>query len=374
MASIRVRRRADGTTAYAVLYKLNDTQTAATFGDQVSAEEFRAAVNSIGAERAMKAWGIGHTTRIYRPKGPTVGQWCEQYIESRTGVTKSTIYDYRAYLKHDIAPILGELPLSVLTRDDVARFIKAMQDKGLAGKTMKNRHGFLSAALNAAVKSELIPSNPALGTRIPRTETGEMVFLTQSEYALLRQGFTQRWRPMLDFMVVSGMRFGELSALKPDDVDAELGTVRIARAWKRTYEATPYEIGPTKTVKSTRTINIDADVLKALNYDHEWLFVNTKGKPIVASDFRAGVWYPSVTRAKKLGLKKRPRIHDMRHTCASWMIADGTPLHVVQRHLGHENISTTVGTYGHLDRKDAEAAAHSIGKRLGTTKPDESKV
>jgi integrase len=55
----------------------------------------------------------------------------------------------------------------------------------------------------------------------------------------------------------------------------------------------------------------------------------------------------------------------MRHTCASWMIAERVPLTVVQRHLGHESIATTVNLYGHLDRKDAEAAADLIGGRLG---------
>jgi integrase len=170
---------------------------------------------------------------------------------------------------------------------------------------------------------------------------------------------------MVDFMVVSGARFGELTALKPGDVNAERGTVHIGRAWKRTYETVRYEIGPTKTKKSDRTLNVSTDVLEALDYSHEWLFVNTVGNPIVASDFRGNVWYPSVARAAKLGLKKKPRIHDMRHTCASWMIADGTALPTIQRHLGHESISTTVNLYGHLDRKDAEAAADNIGKRLG---------
>jgi integrase len=367
VASIRSRKRADGTTAHAVLYTLNSSQTAVTFDTLQAAQEFRDAVNSIGADRAMKAWGIGQTARVQKPKGPTTSEWCRQYIFTRTGVTKATLWDYESYVKHDIDPTIGEIPLTVLSRDDVGEFVQSMVEKDLAGKTMANRHGFLSAALNAAVKAELIPSNPAAGTRLPRTERAEMVFLTADEYALLWEGFLPRWRPLIDFMVMSGLRFGELSALKPSDVNQARGTVYVGRAWKRTYGHPRYELGVPKTKKSIRTINVDPAVLQALDYSSEFLFTNNVGKPIHGSQFRNGVWYPSVDRAKQLGLTKSPRIHDMRHTCASWMIAEGIALPTIQRHLGHESISTTVNLYGHLDRKDAENAAATIGKRLRLT-------
>lgn len=367
MASIRKRHRADGTTAHAVLYKLDGTQTAVTFDSEEAAIEFRDAVNTIGADRAMRGWGIGATTRVQKPKGPTVEEWCTKHISSRTGVTKATIWDYTSYVKHDIGPTIGPIPITILTPDDVAEFVEALEERDLAGKTIANRHGFLSAALNAAVKAKLIPFNPAAGTRIPRTEKKEMVFLTAEEYLVFKSCFTDRWKPMLDFMVTSGVRFGELAALKPSDVNLEHGTVHIGKAMKRTYDKGQYEVGPTKTVRSNRTINVDKPVLRALDYSGEFLFTNTVGKPLHPSSFRNNVWYPAVDKAKVKGLAKEPRIHDMRHTCASWMIADGVQPHVVQRHMGHENITTTIGTYGHLDRKDAEAAAGRIGKRLGPT-------
>jgi integrase len=66
----------------------------------------------------------------------------------------------------------------------------------------------------------------------------------------------------------------------------------------------------------------------------------------------------------KAGLAKEPRVHDLRHTCASWMIQAGVPLPVIQQHLGHESIQTTIGVYGHLDRRSAQAAADAIGSAL----------
>ena len=83
-----------------------------------------------------------------------------------------------------------------------------------------------------------------------------------------------------------------------------------------------------------------------------------------AVSFRNNVWYPSVARANAAGLAKKPRIHDMRHTCASWMIANGEPITVVQRHLGHESIQTTSDIYGHLDRSSGAKAAKGLGRML----------
>lgn len=361
MASIRSRRRADGTTAHAVLYSLSGSQTSATFPTLAAAEEFRDSVNLLGAQRAMAAFGITPTVQVaQRISGLTVADWVGKYIASRSGVAKSTLYDYQMYLRNDITPTIGRIPLEHLAHADVSGWVQSMT--GAAGKTIANKHGLLSAALNDAVRAELIPSNPAAGTRLPRTERPEMVFLTPDEFGQLLAGFTPQWIPLIEFMALSGARFGEISALKPSDVDRQAATVRIARARKRTYvKGAMYEVGPTKTKRSERVINVTATILDKLDYDKEWLFTNTKDGPLQLSGWRGNVWYPSVKRAQELGLSKRPRIHDMRHTCASWMIARGVPLPVIQLHLGHESISTTVNLYGHLDRAQAAAAAELIG-------------
>lgn len=362
MASIRRRERADGTVALAVLYSYNGQQTSTTFDDEGDAAEFRDAVNTLGADRAMKAWDIAPTiAAAMRSIAPTVSTWIGRYIESRTGVTKATIYDYKSYLRLDIAPTLGQIPLDILTGDDIADWVQGLEERDLAPKTIANRHGFLSAALNAAVKAGEMPANPAAGTRLPRGEKAEMCFLTHDEFDVFYGCFTPRWRPLVDFMVASGARLGELTALKPSDVNPDRCTVHVGKARKRTYDAAGYEVGATKTRRSNRTIVVDKDILAALDYTGAHLFTNTVGKPVAPTSFRNNVWYPALDKANKLGMVKRPRIHDMRHTCASWMISGGASMLAVQRHLGHESISTTINLYSHLDTKEAEAAAAIIG-------------
>lgn len=366
MASIRKRTRAGGSIAYGVLYVHEGQQTSATFDDEKEAEQFREAVDTLGAAKAMKAWDVTPTKRATkRSTAPTVEQWLRKYIDSRTGVTKATLYDYNSYLRLDIADTLGKIPLDLLTRDDVAGWVQTLQDRKLSGKTVANRHGFLSAALKVAVAERVIDFNPAASTRLPRTEKKDRQYLDEDEYDLLKSCFTERWRPMLDFMVASGLRLGELTALKPSDVDRKRGTVRIQRGWKRTYDSAKWELGATKTERSDRTISVPQNVLENLVYTGEYLFTNSSGGPIRSTSWRNNVWYPSLEKARKKGLAKKPRIHDMRHTCASWMVQDGESLAVVQAHLGHESINTTIGMYTHLDRKSADAAASNMGKRFG---------
>lgn len=373
MASLRKRARADGTVAYAVLYSLNGQQTSTTFDEEASAEQFRKAVDTIGAEKALKAWDITPIFRAakQRSNAPTVKAWLKHYIDTRSGVMKSTIFDYESYLEHDIAPTIGDIPIDLLTPDDVAAWVQKLSERTvgkakrpISGKTLANRHGFLSAGLNTAVRAGHIPSNPALGTRIPRSERAEMCFLDHTEFELLKSCFQPHYRPMLDFMVASAARFGELSALRPSDVDQKRGTVYIGRAWKRTYREIAWEIGVPKTKRSVRTISVDKKVLETLDYSREWLFTTNKGNPVRAPTFRNNFWYPAVAKARDKGLMKSPRIHDMRHTSASWLVQAGTPLPVVQAHLGHESINTTIGLYTHLDRASADAAAGVLSRAL----------
>ena len=196
-----------------------------------------------------------------------------------------------------------------------------------------------------------------------------MLFLTREQFGLLLDSVTERWRPLVKFLVASGCRWGEAVALQPADVDVEAETVRVRRAWK--YSTTKgYWIGPPKTAKSLRTIDVPVAVLAELNLSGEWVFTNRDGGPVRAQGFYNRVWskareraWPAVDadgRSVDSALVLRPRVHDLRHTCASWMVQAGVSLPVIQAHLGHESIKTTIDRYSHLDRRSMRAAADAI--------------
>ena len=363
MASIRTRVRKDGTSSHSVLFVVDGgRQTSVTFDDHETAEKFRALAEAVGGARAMAAWGIADVPKsLARNLGPTLPAWLTAHIDQLTGVEQKTIDDYRRYVRRDLTPFFGDLPLAALTSDDVGRWVKHLESIKNSPKTIANKHGFLSSALSKAVPAH-IPSNPAAGRRLPRGtgDDDEMRMLTKSEFAALLAATTEYWRPLMEFLVASGARWGEVVALKPSDVDRPTGAVKIRRAWK--YSSAGYAIGPPKTKRSRRTIRIPARILDQLDYSHEWLFVNRDGGPVRYQGFRRRVWDKAVERAE---LDPPPTPHDLRHTCASWMLTGGIPATVVSRHLGHESIKITVNTYGDVDSASAQTAADFMDGALG---------
>ncbi|MEH3135924.1 MAG: site-specific integrase [Mycolicibacterium neoaurum] len=377
MASVRNVPRKDGTIAYTVVFRHAERQRALAFDTKKSAGALAAAINAHGAQRALEMHGIVLRDRKARTVNETpqltVADWVRTHIDALTGVEQYTLDKYEEYLRSDIAarPI-GSIPLAKLCEADIAAWVTALGSGGGTGrrarpngpKTIANKHGFLSAALNTAVKAGHIPSNPAAGRRLPKRKAGddhEMRMLTVAEYATLRDATAVSWRPMLEFMVASGMRWGEVAALQPVHVDLDQGTVRVRQAWKYA-PSTGYALGPPKTRRSRRTINLPSDVLDALDTSGEWVFTNQRdGGPVRYPAFRRYVWGPAVVAA---GLDPAPTPHDLRHTCASWMLAAGQPITTVSRHLGHENIQVTADIYTDVDRTAFKAAADVMGGLL----------
>lgn len=372
VAFIRERKRKDETLYFSVNYRRagrGSKQSSTTFPTRQQAEKFCALVDQFGAQRAHEIAGISDVPERSMT-ALTVSEYIDRHIDSLSGVEKKTISEYKRYARNDIGPALGAIPLGKLTREDVAGWINTMHAAGAAGGTIQNKSGFLSGALKRAAEGGHIPGNPCDGIRLPRTEEKERVFLTRDEFRVLRDSFSDHYRPLVEFLVASGCRASEALALKPSDVDREKCTVRIVRAWKRAGSG--YEIGAPKTRKSLRTVNVPKGVLDQLDYSGEWLFTGTNGGPIRLYSWRSNVWYKSLTKARtkdandpnKPVLLKKPCIHDLRHTCASWLIQAGVPLPVIQAHLGHESIKTTVDRYGHLDRSSHEVASEAMAKML----------
>lgn len=360
MASIRTRTRRDGTTSWSVLYVIDGRQSSVTFDIQEGAEKFRTLVDTVGPKRALDAWGIADTVKADHRRSPLLGAWLTQHIDQLTGCEQKTLDDYRRYVRRDIVPFFGDIPLTGLTPDDIGLWVKHLEASGNSAKTIHNKHGFLSFALGRAVPAH-ISSNPAAGRRLPRGkgDDDEIRMLTREEFAALLDATTDYWKPLMEFLVVSGARWGEVAALKPGDVNRSTGEVKIRRAWK--YSSAGYEIGSTKTRRSRRTIRVPASVLAKMDYTNEWLFVNRDGGPVRYQGFRRRVWDKAVARA---GLQPPPTPHDLRHTCASWMLMGGIPATVVSRHLGHESYKMTVDVYADVDTASAQAAADFMAGAL----------
>lgn len=375
MASIRPPRvLKGGARVWDVLYRLDGRQSSTTWDTEQAAEAFKAAVDAHGAARACELYKIDPNPRARTESGMTVARWIEHHIEHLTGIEQTTLDKYRAYLKNDIAPVLGDIPLNALSEDDISRWVKHLEEtptrrgkkisaKTLSNKTLSNKYGFLSGALNAAVPKQ-IPANPAAGRKLIRAAGGEddhdVRMLTREEFDALLAATTEHWRPLVEFLVATGVRWGEAVALQPKHVDLRHHTVKIRQAWKYS-ETKGYYLGPPKTKRSRREIDVPASILDRIDMGQEWLFLNRDGGPVRYHGFKPRVWDKAVERAK---LNPKPTPHDLRHACASWLLLAGVPITVVSRHLGHENIQITVDTYGDVDRTSSKVVAELMEKAL----------
>lgn len=377
-ASVRKRPRKDGTTNYSVSYRLDGIQSSLPFDNEAHADALVALIKAHGAERALAMHGI-EAARRRRPGHDasvlTVAKWVDRHTNSLSGIERKTRAEYRRYLTRDIEPTLGQIPLTELQRTDISGWVNQLRDAGNSQKTIGNKLGFLSGCLNAAVahKPPLIDANPAVRVKLPRTVKRQMVTLTVPEYQILKSAFTEQWHPFLDFLVTSGTRVSEATAAPPAAIErqGDKGRVTIFQAWKKTDPG--YELGAPKSERGRRSIPIPTWVIDNLDLTGELIFTNTMGGPIRLYSWRANVWYKSLKKActpdpndpDKPYLTKRPRIHDLRHTAASWWLSEGVPLVTVSALLGHEDVATTARIYAHLIDGAGQAAADAMSKLLG---------
>jgi integrase len=269
---------------------------------------------------------------------------------------------------HVEATKLGKIPLTALTRDDVRRWVKQHEGKA-SPKSIANYRGLLSAALGEAVLSGRIASNPCAGIRLPRRDDQtreEHVFLTRAQVERLAKALPKPVQFVPRVLARTGLRWGELTALQVGDValGAKPPTLTVARARMRGEDG-GYIIGPPKTRRSRRTIALDAVTVRELRphvvgHDpRDFVLSLPNGEPVPHSTF-AVMWREALFgngTPEKPGLvaegvvARAPRVHDLRHTHAAWLISAGVPLPAIQRRLGHESITTTIDTYGHLLRE-----------------------
>ena len=393
MAKITAHRAADGALSYRVQFRPRPgaNPTRETFETADAARRFidlAADIGWAGAQEIRDASG-GSDTAI-----PTLATWLERHLdELASSATPGTIDGYRREAARTWLPRLGRMPLDMLTREritswvawqrkqETARSARARAKAIAAGeapppaqlvadKTIANAHGLLSAVLSAAGRRYGLP-NPAEGVRLPSDgEAEEMVFLTAAEYDRLLGATPEYWQPLVALLAGTGCRWGEATALRASDfdLDADVPVVRISRAWKRGERGGVY-LGSPKTRRGRRTVTLDPTTVglvrglvdKALEDGRpdELLFVGARGGRVAHQNFHPRVWLRAVAAS---GLAKRPRIHDLRHSHASWLIAAGVPLPVIQYRLGHESIKTSVDRYGHLLPGAGELAAASMEK------------
>lgn len=375
MASIRTNKRKDGSSSYTVLWRdPQEGQLSRTFEVHDKAKDLKAFLDANGNSFKLANQAKGRA----KSRAPLVHEIVTNHIDQLGGdVEPGTRATYRGmvpiYFGEDS---IGFIPVDKLSRDDVRDWFDTMQR---AVKTKKNVHALLSAALRTELRrgdDSWIESNVAEGIRSPKStkKTRDPVFLSKDELSALTDAMpSEVYRRMVDLKAYTGMRWGEITALRPSHVRNLRGrlVIYVREAWKRhAGKEQGQPLGAPKTSKGTRTITLGkaaADRFKpwldGVEGDGLVFTVPSTGEKITSSYFSRIIWTPTCAKllvkgedGSKPELHARPTPHDLRHTHASMLIEAGIDFMTIQERLGHESITTTIGTYGHL-RNDADANA-----------------
>lgn len=363
--------RNDGTKSYRVRFRYNGRQTSETFSARRAAERFARLLDDLGAQGALdQIYAEDQAADV-----PTLADYGPQYIESLTGVTEGTRSTYRRILTKTWMPAFGQEPMSTITRHDVAQVINRLSAAGKSDKTVANEYGFFAALMRSAILDGHLAVTPCRGISLPKNTghlTRDPVFLTEDEYLRLHAAMADHFGPLLDMLAGTGIRWSEAEALIVRDIDFTAKRVHITKAIKWDSGASSREVGPPKTKRSRRSVTLPDSVVVTLadlvrdKAKTELLFTMPRGGQLRHRTFWSRYWKPACEAAE---LDPRPRIHDLRHSHASWLIAAHVPLPVIQARLGHEKITTTVDTYGHLLPESEVAAADAANRVFAPVSP-----
>lgn len=315
-------------------------------------------------------------------------RWMMEYVEKQ--LKKKTAHGYRQCLPR-ILDALGHIRLCDLKTGHINTLYSNLQEDGInahtGGKLAVNsvlaHHRCLSSMLSKAVKWGYISYNPAANAELPRQQVQEAPYLDEKEVRSLLEHLQNepiKYRAAITFDLLAGLRRGELLGMSWNAVDFENQTVTIQRMLNYTPEDGTYFDTP-KNATSKRPLKVSRLALDLLGQLKHWqeeqahrlesawdnpdnlVFTNDYGGPIHPDTLTK--WF---TRFCKDAGFKQVHIHSLRHTCASLMIADGTPLVVVSRRLGHAQVSTTANIYSHVIASADEKAAQ-IGDRFADVVP-----
>jgi integrase len=308
----------------------------------------------------------------------TTGQWLERWLRdvAKPNVRPSTFRSYSGLLRDHVLPTLGSIPLERLSPADVRQVMNAKLANGLSPRTVHHFRAVLRNALHQAERDGLVTRNAAALAEPPRVQRQEMKSLNPDQARAFQHAIKDDELEALYLIALdSGLRQGEVLGLRWEDVNLDAGTVRVSYALQRV--AGKLVLVEPKSKTSRRAVKLGTVAALALREHHArqaqesgrvtWLpfglvFTGPHGQPLdgvaVTKRFQAVL--------KAAGLPKM-RFHDLRHSSASLLLAQGIPARVVMERLGHSNIALTLGTYSHVIPQLHQEAADAMDRVLSTS-------
>lgn len=286
--------------------------------------------------------------------------WFCYQQNSKTRVRESSFYTIQSKVESHILPFFAERQVLEISPSDIL-----LWQASLSGYSFKYR-SVISKQLNSIFRFGNryydLP-NPMLKVEPLRNLEAkkEMQIWSWEEFKQFVDVVDDNtYRCLFRFLYASGCRKGEALALSFDDIDLDKNTVRINKSLSRKVRDKPYAITPPKNLTSDRVIEMPHNLLEdmcALRKSKKDLFVFGGDMPLAEN---------TLTRKYKHWVKlsgvKRIRIHDLRHSCASYLISKGNTIVAVSKRLGHADVTQTLNTYSHMMPSDNSKIIESISE------------
>jgi len=380
VAWVTVRRAEDGKKRYQGRYRdaSGAKRTVGTFGTDKAA--MQAAVR---AEIALAegTWIDPRAGRI------TFKEYAEKVWLPSRHLEVTTYAAYASNLRIHFVPFFGDyllgriMPSTVqewVNQASTPRQVDGKSGKGLSARSIVKYHVMLHSVFARAVTDRLIAFNPCEATDLPKVVTTQTRTLTPDEYAALLAQIPPRFTPMVMTAIETGLRWGELVALRPRHIDVQARTITVQEtivevSRKDSPTGQRMLVKPYPKDDEPRTLAVSQELLDVLTArirglglgPEDLLFPSREtpgGQPLSRATFNTRHWRPAVQRS---GINFNVRMHDLRHAHASWLLAGGADLKSVMQRMGHAQIQTTQKYLHTLNDADerALAAFHTIRTR-----------
>ena len=296
-------------------------------------------------------------------KRQTLAQFLETWLSDcvKAKVRLSTLTSYRQQVKTHIEPALGRFELTKLRPEHIQRYMNEKSAAGLSAATVRYHRLILAMALKQAHRWGMVPQNVAMLVDAPRVTQHEVEPLTTEQADTLLDALKgERFEVLFRVALTLGLRKGEALGLRWQDIDFEAKTISLR--YQITSQRVNGELVLTelKTKKSRRVLPLPETLEGYLRerrrqqleqrmaagdkwIDNRLVFTTGHGGPI-----NPGVPNRHLDRILKAAELPHCRVHDLRHNCASFLLAQGVDLKVISDILGHAQISTTANIYAHV--------------------------
>jgi integrase len=339
---LRGKKQGEGRPRWRARYRdPSGRERSKSFTRKIDAEQFLVAIEDAKLRGAYVDPAAGRVP---------FAEWAERWFRTTADLKPASRRTYRKLLDNQVLPAFGRATLASIDTLVVREWIAALAERGLSPSRVRNAHQVLAQVLAAGVEGGRIARNPAAGVRLPRIVRREMHFLTAREVEALAAVVDPRYALLVRFAAYTGLRAGELVAVRVRHLNLLRGPCEVGESATEIDGRLVW--GTTKTY-ARRTVHLPRFLCEQLAAElaarphgaEDLVFTAPQGGPLREQKFTERFFKPAVAAA---GLPHGLRFHDLRHTCASLLIAQGASVKAVQAQLGHASATVTLDRYGHL--------------------------